>query len=127
MNNEVYHIYYDPAMNWIVTDWDGYATSKQFREGTERMLALLVQHQTGKVLADIKDMVLIGMQDQHWLNAHFLPGAIQSGFHAIALIRTSHYFNQVAIESISYKVDKEKLLIQTFDQVEEAKAWLAIV
>jgi hypothetical protein len=65
MNNEVYHIYYDPALNWIVMDWDGYATSKQFREGTERMLKLMVKHQTGKVLADIKDMVLIGMQDQH--------------------------------------------------------------
>ena len=127
MNNEVYHIYYDPAMNWIVMNWDGYATSKQFREGTERMLALLVEYQTGKVLADIKDMVLIGMQDQHWLDIHFLPGAIQAGFQAIALIRPSHYFNQVAVESISYKVDKEKLLIQVFDQVEEAKAWLASV
>jgi hypothetical protein len=61
------------------------------------------------------------------LDAHFLPGAIQAGFKAIALIRPRHYFNQVAIETISYKVDKEKLLIQIFDQVEEAKAWLTNV
>ena len=127
MNTDVYRIYYDPAANWVVMDWDGYATSRQFREGTEMMLQLLKEHHASKVLADVKDMVLIGMEDQQWLNNHFLPGAIQAGFQAIAVIRPSHYFNQVAIEGISYKIDKEKLQIQIFEQVEEAKAWLASV
>lgn len=127
MNTEVYRIEYDPVTNWVVMDWDGYATSRQFREGTERMLQLLKEHHASKVLADVKDMVLIGREDQQWLNNHFLPEAIQAGFQAIALVRPSHYFNQVAIEGISYKVDQEKLRIQIFERVEEAKAWLASV
>lgn len=105
-------------------EWDGYTTSTQFKEGTELMLNTLVQNNSSKVLADIKDMVLIGMEDQQWLDRHFLPRAIKSGFKAIAIIRPDSYFNKVAVESISYKVDKDKLAINFFDNISEAKDWL---
>jgi len=75
-------------------------------------------------LADIKDMVLIGMEDQKWLDTDFLPRAIKFGFKTIAIINPDYYFNKVAVESISYKVDKDKLTINFFDNIEEAKEWL---
>jgi hypothetical protein len=121
---ETYNIYFDENINAVVMEWDGYATSSQFKEGTELMLNTLIKHKCDNVLADIKDMVLIGMEDQQWLDQHFLPRAIEFGFKAIAIIRPEHYFNKVAVESISYKVDKDKLAINFFDNVEEAKEWL---
>src|SRR3982751_2614040 len=120
----VYNIFFDSEIDSVVMEWDGYATSAQFKEGTELMLNTLIQNNSFKVLADIKDMVLIGMEDQRWLDTHFLPRAIQFGFKAIAIIRPDHYFNKVAVESISYKVDKEKLAITFFDNVADAKEWL---
>lgn len=123
-NTETYNIYFDETINAVVMEWDGYATSAQFKEGTELMLNTLIKHNCFKVLADIKDMVLIGMEDQHWLEQQFLPRAIQFGFKKIAIIRPEHYFNKVAVENISYKVDKEKLTINFFDNVEEAREWL---
>ncbi|MEO6540570.1 MAG: STAS/SEC14 domain-containing protein [Ferruginibacter sp.] len=123
-NTETYNIYFDPEINAVVMEWDGYATSNQFKEGTELMLNTLIKNNCIKVLADIKDMVLIGMEDQQWLDQHFLPRAIEFGFKALAIIKPEHYFNKVAVESISYKVDKDKLAINFFDNVEEAKAWL---
>ena len=119
-----YNIYFDEEINSVVMEWDGYTTSTQFKEGTELMLNTLVQNNSTKVLADIKDMVLIGMEDQQWLDRHFLPRAIKSGFKAIAIIRPDSYFNKVAVESISYKVDKDKLAINFFDNISEAKEWL---
>src|SRR6186997_373093 len=119
-----YNIYFDKEINAVVMQWDGYATSTEFKEGTELMLNTLIQNNCFKVLADIKDMVLIGMEDQQWLDTYFLPRAIEFGFKAIAIIRPEHYFNKVAVESISYKVDKDKLAINFFDNIEEAKAWL---
>ena len=104
--------------------WNGYATSIQFKEGTELMLNTLIRHNTHKVLADIKEMVIIGMEDQKWLEESFLPRAIQFGFKAVAMIRPDHYFNKVAVESVSYKVDKSKLLINFFDNTAEARDWL---
>ncbi|MBV9989060.1 MAG: STAS/SEC14 domain-containing protein [Chitinophagaceae bacterium] len=124
---KIYDIYYDAAKNFVVMRWNGYATSAQFREGTEYMLQVLTAHGASKVLADIRDMVLIGMEDQHWLDTDFLPRAIAAGFRAIAMVKPLHYFNKVAVETVSYKVDREKLAISFFENPEEAEAWLQTV
>ena len=121
---EVYTIYFDNEIDSVVMEWDGYATSAQFKEGTELMLNTLIQNHSFKVLADVKDMILIGMEDQEWLNTHFLPRAIKFGFKAIAIIKPDNYFNKIAVESVSYKVDKDKLAINFFDNITEAREWL---
>lgn len=105
-------------------EWDGYATSKEFKEGTELMLNTLIRHHAFKVLADIKDMILIGSEDQQWLVEQFLPRAIEFGFKAIAIVKPDSYFNKVAVESVSYKVDKDKLEIVFFEDTDQAKEWL---
>lgn len=121
---EVYNIFFDQQLDAVVMEWDGYATSDQFKEGTELMLNTLIQNNTHKVLADIKDMVMIGMEDQKWLEKDFLPRAINFGFRAIAIVKPDYYFNRVAVESVCYKVDKEKLTINFFDDIDTAKKWL---
>jgi len=126
-NTEIYNIYFDKEINAVVMEWDGYATSKQFKQGTELMLNLLIKNNCSKVLADIKDMKIIAMEDQQWLNEEFLPRATTFGFKAIAIVKPNYYFNQVAVETISYKVDKDKLTINFFDNIEDAKAWLSKV
>jgi hypothetical protein len=126
-NTDIYNIYFDKDLNSVVMEWDGYATSKQFKQGTELMLNTLIQNKSSKVLADIKNMKIIAMEDQQWLNEEFLPRATTFGFKAIAIVKPNYYFNQVAVESISYKVDKDKLTINFFDNIEQAKAWLSKV
>ena len=121
---EAYNIYFDKETDAVVMEWDGYTTSNQFKEGTELMLNTLIQNNARKVLADIKDMILIGYEDQKWLETQFLPRAIQFGFKAIAIIRPDSYFNKMAVETISYKIDADKLTINFFDNTEEARAWL---
>ena len=123
--NDVYNIYFDKDINTVVMEWNGYATSKQFKQGTELMLNMLIKNNCSKVLANIKDMKIIAMEDQQWLNEEFLPRATTFGFRAIAIVKPNYYFNKVAVETISYKADKEKLTINFFDNVEEAKEWLS--
>jgi hypothetical protein len=124
MVTEAYNIYFDQDINSVVMEWDGYATSNEFKAGTALMLNTLIKHNTSKVLADIKDMILIGSEDQQWLIEQFLPRAIEFGFKAIAIIKPDSYFNKVAVESVSYKVDKNKLEIAFFDNTDHAKEWL---
>lgn len=121
---KTYHIYFDQSIGAVVMEWKGYATSDQFKEGTEYMLRTLAANNAHKVLADIKDMVIIGMEDQQWLDTNFLPRAMQAGFEAIAIVKPDYYFNKVAVESISYKISKDKLTINFFDNAAEAKEWL---
>ena len=124
---QTYNIYFDAEIKAVVMEWAGYATSTEFKEGTELMLNTLIQNNCFKVLADIKDMVLIGMEDQQWLNNYFLPRAISFGFKALAIVKPDNYFNKVAVESISYKVDKDKLAITFFDNVADAKSYLKAI
>ena len=124
-NTEIYNIYFDKEINAVVMEWDGYATSKQFKQGTELMLNILIKNNCSKVLADIKDMKIIAMEDQQWLTEEFLPRATKFGFKSIAIVKPDYYFNKVAVETISYKVDKGKLTINFFDNTDEAKEWLS--
>lgn len=101
-------------------EWSGYATSNDFREGTELMLNILIQNNCSHVLANIRDMTIIGMDDQQWLESNFLPRAIKFGFKKIAIVTPKAHFNKVAVESISYKIDKEKLNITFFEDVKTA-------
>jgi len=119
-----YNIYFDKDIDAVVMVWKGYSTSEEFREGTELMLNELIQSGASKVLGDVREMVLIGLEDQRWLETRFLPRAIKYGFRQIAMVTPKSYFNKVAIESVSYKVDKEKISIQFFDTREDAIRWL---
>jgi hypothetical protein len=126
-NTKTYNIFFDPEINSVVMEWQGYSTSHEFKEGTELMLNTLIKNDTFKVLANIKEMTLISMEDQEWINTVFLPRAIKFGFKAIAIIKPDPYFNKVAVDSISYKVDKNKLTINFFDNIAEAKGWLSTI
>ncbi|HKC66809.1 MAG TPA: STAS/SEC14 domain-containing protein [Bacteroidia bacterium] len=121
---QVYNIYFDDVLDAVIMEWNGYATTAQFREGTELMLNTLIQNKCSKVLADIEDMTLISVEDQQWLQTSFVPRAIKFGFKVIAIVTPTSYFNKVAVESVSYKIDKEKLTINFFDSSEKATEWL---
>lgn len=124
---KVYNIYYEPAIDSVIMEWKGYATSQEFKEGTELMLKMLIKHNTFKVLAAVKDMTIIAREDQEWLDTDFLPRATERGFRVLAVVRPLSYFNKVAIESISYRVDKNKLAINFFNDESDAKEWLSLI
>jgi hypothetical protein len=119
-----YIITYNSNIDCVVMTWTGYSTSEQFRTGTELMLEALTKHKSSKVLADIREMDIIGIDDQHWLENNFIPRAISNGFRSLAIVQPKAYFNKIAVESVSYKVDMEKLTISFFEDVEEAIKWL---
>jgi hypothetical protein len=124
---EIYRIWHDENEDFVHMQWCGYANSRQFREGTEMMLQAMQEHNSGKVLGDIKNMVLISQADQQWVIDHFLPKAMQAGFRALALVQPDNYFNKIAVETIAWKVNQEKLKIRFFNNVEEAREWLLFV
>ena len=118
---------YDQELNAAVMEWAGYFTVDQFKEGTEKMLNCMKQHQSKKVLALIRDMMLIGAEEQKWLEVSFLPRAIEQGFKACALLTPFYHFSKVAVENITWKIDKKKLIVNLFDNEQEARNWLKSV
>ena len=124
-NTIVYYIYFDRDKEHVVMEWNGYANSNEFRTGTEKMLNELEQHKASKVLADIKNMVLIAQNDQAWLLDYFIPKAIERGFKQIAIVKPDHYFNQVALDTIAAQTGRYTLLMEFFDDRASAEEWLS--
>lgn len=123
----VYNIYFDKDLKAVVGIWKGYATSTQFREGTEEQLAVMVANQTTKMLVDLKEMVLIGKDDQDWMDKSYIPKSIENGLKSVAVIQPDYYFNKVAVDSIIFKINKQELRVNYFNSFGEAQEWLQSV
>lgn len=124
MIREPYNIYFDSNDNCVIMDWDGYSTSVQFQEGTELMLSLVKSNQSRMVLADMKDMVLISMEDQHWVVNSFLPKLSEAGVEKVAIVNPHYYYGKVAIESLTIKANEASLQCKVFHNLETAKSWM---
>ncbi|MBO9702821.1 MAG: STAS/SEC14 domain-containing protein [Sporocytophaga sp.] len=121
----VYDIFFNPELKAVVMNWHGYSTSRQLKEGSEKMLKTLIEHKANKVLANLKEMILISMEDQNWIEHSFIPRGTEKGFKAIAIIKPKSYFNRVAVENIASKIEnRDLMIIKQFDNEGEAIAWL---
>ncbi|WP_040496435.1 hypothetical protein [Fulvivirga imtechensis] len=123
--DKIYQIQFDSQNQWVTMLWEGYVSSIDFREGTEMMLNLLIENRTSKVLANIKDMLLIDKEDQQWLQNYFLPRAMRFGFRTLAIVKPTSYFNLAAIEEISTGIREKEFKIELFDSVKDAQNWLS--
>jgi hypothetical protein len=118
---------HDPEVPCVVMLWQGYATSAQFRAANERVLAVVAETQARKLLGDVSRFVLIGAEDQAWLNQNWIPRAVAGGLRHVALVQPSYYFNKVAVETVSSRIDPEHLSVSFFGDVAGARDWLKTV
>ena len=115
---------YDADIPCVVMIWKGYATSAAFREGNAQVLAQITERRASKLLGDVTDFVLIGAEDQAWLNEVWIPRAVHAGLRKVALVQPNFYFNRVAIDSVAQKLDRDRVELGFFDNRDAAKEWL---
>ncbi len=115
---------YEPAIPCVTMVWRGYATSPLFRETNERVLACLEENRATQILGDVRDFVLIGGDDQTWLNDNWIPRAMAAGLKRVALTQPTFYFNRVAIENVGRRVDPQRLVVGYFADPDSARSWL---
>jgi hypothetical protein len=120
----VCEVRYDATIPGVVMIWQGYATSLEFRAANERILQVLTENRAAKLLGDISRFVLIGREDQDWLNHNWIPRAVDAGLRQVALVQSSYYFNKVAVETVGERVDPASLALSYFGDVASARDWL---
>jgi hypothetical protein len=120
----VCEITYDPEIPCVVMIWQGYATSREFRAANEDILKVLIDNKATKLLGDISRFVLIGAEDQAWLNHNWIPRAIAAGLRTVALVQSSYYFNRVAVETVGQRIDPASLVLSYFGDIVAAREWL---
>lgn len=125
-DSPTYKIYYNPGTACVMMEWQGYATSREFREGSEEMLALLSENTASKVLANLTHMKLIALQEREWLMQSFLPRLLAAGLKAIAFVRSNDYYNQLSICTVIYEIDPSQLAVEYFYNVPDAENCLIL-
>lgn len=125
MNGDLrFSVDYDVNIPCVVMTWKGYATSAVFRATNEQVLQTIAERRASKLLGDINEFVLIGADDQEWLNTVWLPRAMEAGLRMAALVTPNFYFNRVAVENVVKKLDPTRLQVAFFATRDEAAAWL---
>ncbi|HUH33643.1 MAG TPA: hypothetical protein VLZ28_06790 [Daejeonella sp.] len=124
MPSKVYKIFYDPQLQTVMMDWDGYSTSQQLYLGSEEALKLIAKHNAPKLLADLKDMVLLSREDQNWIVNSFIPRAMTAGLEFLAIVQPISYFNKIAVDALSFKANERNLSCKILQNLELSKQWL---
>ena len=122
-----FHVSYDPDIECVYMVWRGYHTSALFRAENEQVLTVIAKHGARRLLNDIRYYVLIGQNDQEWLNSSWLPRAIDAGLRTCAIVAPVFYFNRVAVQTVADRVDPGVVTIEYFDSTEMARRWLVSV
>lgn len=120
----VFNTTFDPDINAVVSIWKGYATSGQYRDGTEELLKVMVANKASLVLVDLKEMILIGKEDQDWMDRSYIPTAVSEGMRCVACVKPTSYFNKVAVQNITYSFNERKVQVHFFEDFEQAKTFL---
>jgi hypothetical protein len=118
-----YHNGNQPA--YIHADWVGFATSAQFRESCETVLASMQAKKISRVVMDGGKAKLAAPADQEWFNTNWIPRAIGAGYRTCAVVVPKDLFGQMSTKQVVSQVDKDKITTFMFDDTSEAKAWIA--
>lgn len=119
-----FRLSYAPDLAAVVMVWRGYHTSTAFRALNEQVLAALVEHKASRILCDIRHFLLIGADDQAWLNGQWLPRAIAAGLSRCAIVTPLYFFNRVAVGAVVERLDATRVCVEYFEDAEAARDWL---
>ncbi len=119
-------IYYDPENNWIYVNWIGFQTTDSVKVGCGKILVYMVTEACTKILND--NTLVEGMWSgaAKWGADIWFPDLRTNGLQAFAWIYSPSMLSRLSTDkTLSHA--KQPDYIRTFDDIEEAKAWLRSV
>jgi hypothetical protein len=121
-------IYYHAEISTVHLDWTAkMATHTGFMEACNFALDLMEEQNTSKMIADNSKVTVVAVENQNWLTEKWFPIAIAKGFRYSAVVLADDAFVKYAVRKIENKVNNELFVVQYFNSIENAKAWLATV
>ena len=110
----------------VYIKWGTMIHEKLFRDGMDKIIELMKEHKTGKVLSNASELGALTEADQKWSIDDWLPRALAVGYSAIATIVSEELFGRMAVEDVLNNAsEKSPIQVQYFEREEEkALEWL---
>ncbi len=109
----------------VLVVWQGFSKGESHRQLAEKALTLAVSKKCYKWLADACNMGMLTPEDQEWWAKVMLPKMAQMGIRYNVIVTPKSMLTNISVKQTIMKVGKLELVTQNFDDLAEAKAWLA--
>jgi hypothetical protein len=114
-----------PKERLIHLEWNGHATSAQYRSSLELAVNFVSKHDVHLWLADLRGMTAILQSDEKWANEHWFPKLFATPLEKMAILHSKDYFNQTSVARSFRKVNSQLTFkVADFNDMHEAMAWL---
>jgi hypothetical protein len=121
--NKVVRIGYDEDKEMIQLEWAHVPNSIEFKDAMMRGLNLAEATNASKWYIDARNMGLINLADQEWLNSNLLPKVVFAGANKIAIVTGENYFKRICFSNVLCRLD-ENVDYAIFSDVVNAKVWM---
>lgn len=119
-------IYYDNEDNWLYVNWIGFQTTQSVKDGCAKILQYMISEACDKILND--NTLVEGMWSgaAKWGADVWFPDLRKNGLKAFSWIYSPSMLSRLSTEKTLTHAQQPDY-IKTFDDAEEAKAWLRMV
>ena len=120
---------WDEATRCVILEWRDFAYGEEYRCAHNKVLEVLEQRRSSKLLGDARKMRATSQDDQQWLVEHWIPRSAKAGLKHLAIVLPKSVIGQMVLQQLSKMSTGDKRLISTdgssyFETVDEAKKWL---
>lgn len=116
----------DLRRSLIITVWQGYVPSPDYRAILLQVLDLIIVHGLKSWVSDSTRMGVILRSDEKWTLDVCTPMLVKGGLRRVAIVRSMDFFSQTASERmVEATTGKVPYVVEFFNDKEAALAWLA--
>ena len=115
---------WEPDGEMVLVEWEGWSDSDEFAALLAAEIRALTEHRGTRLLADCRRQKVLSPGDQI-ADTQWLPRALAAGLKRFAIVRPASGLATQNIMERLRAIPMTTLEIAYFDDVDEAKAWLA--
>lgn len=110
----------------VVLEWKGFAKGEQYRTPLNKLLELVVQKQSNKVLYNALKLSAISPDDQNWVTQDWYARSIEAGLKYSAAVTP---IKVIAKSSLNRMISGLEIsnASEEFDNIDEAIQWLSAI
>ena len=117
-------VWYHPDKKIIHHQMHKYTHGQNFRDALITGLDAMKKYQTQKWLSDDRRNPVLDPADTEWNITHWLPQVIEAGWKYWAIVQPQEFAAKFRMSALAKDLAARGIIVQIFDNPEEAMAWL---
>ena len=100
-------------------------TSEEYKNEHVELLKFMLDKKVERILGNIKELGFVANPKvQEWMNINIFVPAMEVGFSKLAVVMSTEFFAQLAIEQVMEEEVAQQIMTKYFDDVEEPREWI---